>query len=479
MGKRVDPMRPADPAMVRRAQRKRQKFETSNPGRMETISSQQFSEGKTFEEAGISPALAYRLKGYHENDPARNTWGQMELPGMTSRRTGIETGLISPHNDAALPDLAPIPPRWEEMHPHEQRAVLNRAREYGVTPESLHRALAAQVDQGHARAAAHGMTPYAAYFYSGDDPSRTGGDQPRDVLEASAKENGVPFSTQVLANAKTSPKTKFQARNRKTGEIQYPNNEAANIAVSSAQAGIPHKEVKRPKNLQALGTNIQQATYLVSHHLAGKPMDELRNPPSKSTPAGSDPFGPKTGPYANSFIDPHGSSQFFVSDVHSGGAGMAPHLSHESHFVTLPPGQRHLLRPTGEMDKNDKPKHVVETVTPEHPSWDQASPFALTKGGNRVLPATERETYLDIPGIHSLHDYVARRVMHERGLHSLSGMQGTQWGEEQVSRGEVNRGARKVTLVSLNDAYPKPEAATSEAHAETREMYSQPRLFEM
>lgn len=392
---------------------------------MSTISDVQFAPGKTMGEAGISPRAAYSLMGLHHQEPASpHPFGQQELPGMTSRRTGIEAGLISKHNATALPDLAPAPKRWEEMAPEEQHHTLAMARQYGVTPESMHHSFGAQLDQGHLRAHAQGMTPYASHFYSGGDPSREtheGDMQPRDRLVASAKENKVPFSTQVLANAKTSPKAKFRQVSA-AGEVRYPNDEAANVAIQGVQAGLSPEHIHKPANLQVTTGNIRLAAHGVQQHLAGVPLDEVRNPPSKAKPQGSDPFGPKTGPYANSFIDPHGSSQFFVSDVHSGGAGMAPHIPHESPFKR-----------------------------------DESGDFVMSKGGKPRRDPSEREKYLAIPGIHALHDHVARRVMQERGLHSLSGVQATQWGEEQVSRGEVDRGARKVTLVTQEDAYKKPQ----------------------
>jgi hypothetical protein len=434
MARRNTPTGRVAGAAAGQATRRRKAFEAGDPARMSTISDVQFSESRTMGEAGISPHTAYSLMDLHRQEPTSpHPLGQQELPGMTSRRTGIESGLISRHNATALPDLAPAPQRWEEMHPHEQQHTLAMARQYGVTPESMHRSFSAQLDQGHLRAREHGMTPYASHFYSGDDPSRpsTPTDmQPREVLKQSATANEVPFSTQVLGNAKTSPKTKFRQVSA-AGEVRYPNDEAATVAIQSAKAGIPHEQVTKPPGLQALEGNVKRASYMTSAHLAGTPMDEIRNPPSKTSPQGGEAFGPKTGPYANSFIDPHGSSQFFVSDVHSGGAGMAPHIPHEAPFKR-----------------------------------DESGEIALTAANRPKRGKSQREDYLGIPGIHALHDHVARQVMHERGLHSLSGAQATQWGEEQVSRGEIDRGARQVTLVSMEDAYKKPHTEVGQVHGQ-------------
>lgn len=425
--RKMPPRSRAEGSRAAAATRRRQSWEAANPDRMQTISEQQFGKsGMTNREAGVSPRLAYRLAGYHEDEvQSPHPHGQMELPGMTSVKTARESGLLGKENTPAhqsrtLPDLAPTPPRWEDMPKEAQEGVLRKAAQFGVSMDSLHHSFSAQLDQGHARAAAHGMTPYASHFYSGDDPSRpsTPEDmQPRDVLKGSAKTNDVDFSTQVLANAITSPKAKFRATVR--GTTTYPNNEAANVAIQGIQAGQTPKQVKKPPGLVVMQGNITRAAHAVSQRELGASMEDIRNPGGKQGPGGP-PFGAKTGPYANSFMDPHGSSQFFVSDVHSGGAGMAPHIPHEAPFKR-----------------------------------DEAGDFQRTASGKPKRDQSEREKYLGIKGIHSLHDYVARNVLHERGLSSLSGAQATQWGEEQVSRGETFRGARKVTLVSTEDAYRK------------------------
>jgi hypothetical protein len=91
--------------------------------------------------------------------------------------------------------------------------------------------------------------------------------------------------------------------------------------------------------------------------------------------------GEKVSAYHNSWVDPHGSSQFWVSDTHSGGGAFAPHLE-------------------------DK------------------------KGSG------SQQAYMGIKGIHAFHDHVARNVMQERGLNSLTNMQSAQWSEEKRRRGD-------------------------------------------
>lgn len=455
--KKPKPLLPAEQLLQRgnaeiEAHVVRRRFEQQHADRFQGIGDQPVGResGRTVSQAGISPKTAYRLMGLHDQEPPTpHPHGQMELPGMTSRRTGIESGLIPrglgrdrrtgmPMH--ALPDLAPAPTKWEHMSEDEQNATLAGARAHGVTPESMGQAFGAQLDQGHLRGLRHGMTPYASHFYSGHDPSRQDASeemtprgeptemQPRARLLRSAEHNEVPFSTQVLANAKTSPKAKF--RQVMKGEVRYPNDEGANVAIQGVKAGQSNEQIEKPHDLNVTNTNIRYAAHGARQHLAGTPLDEVRNPPSKTEPEGSAPFGPKTGPYANSFIDPHGSSQFFVSDVHSGGAGMAPHIPHEAPFKR-----------------------------------DESGDFLLSKTGKKKRDSSQREDYLAVPGIHALADHVARQEMAKRGLQSLSGVQATQWGEEQVSRAEVDRGARKVTLVSEKDAYRK-EPMREEVHGQ-------------
>lgn len=420
----------ATPAQVGQATRKRKKFETANPERMAAISDQQFGDpktgtGRTARQVGLSPATLYRAHGIEETTSLHSA-GQQELPGMASVKAARETGLLggenSPqHQSRTLPDLAPAPPRWEDMGPKQQGNTLKRAREFGVTPQSMHASLGAQVDQAHLRAQGQGATPYAAHFYAGGDPSRPSTPdamQPRDVLLQSAKTNNVDFSTQAVTNGITSPKSKFSMRSSKTGRTVYPNDQAASFAIHAVQQGVPPAQVDPSGHgIIALHSNVKRAAGAVMQRLQGRSMEDLRNP------GGSSPFGPKTGPYTNSWTDPHGSSQFFVSDVHSGGGGMAPHLSHESPYMR-----------------------------------DESGGFKLSAKGKMKRAPSEREKYLDIPGIHALHDHVARSVMHERGLQSLSGMQATQWGEEQAGRGTgTTTSARKQTLVE--QPYPERRPA--------------------
>lgn len=432
----------------------REKYEANNPERGTSLQDRQFSSHgitQSPRDVGMSHIEAYRAYGLHDLHTTPHVPGQTELPGMRSvmdaRQHGVLSTTATPaHQSRTLPDLAPASPRWEDMHPQERKNVVRKAASFGVTPESMHQNLGAQVDQAYMRGGEHGMTPYASHFYSGKDPSRPDATepslrgpagvpgrridhpdmQPRERLMASAQEMGVDFGTQVMANAMTSPKAKFRHRTASTGRVSYPNDEAATEAVAHTLAGGTPDNYVKPRNLPVMTGNIKRAAHATNQRLnEGRAMEEVSNPPNK-TGKSSAPFGPKTGPYNNSFMDPHGSSQFFVSDVHSGGGGMAPHIPHSSAF------------------KRDEEGVKVQTAG----------------GRDAKVGNTPREQYLAIPGIHSLHDYTARNVARERGLGSVAAMQGAQWGEEQLARGESGGGgvARKQTLVTTADAYARPAA---------------------
>lgn len=278
-------------------------------------------------------------------------------------------------------------------------------------------AFGAQLDQAHTRAGQHGAEPHAMRFYSGStepDPE-TGHHTPRSRLVTSARNNKVSMSAQVMGNAITSPKSTFE-RTLKTGERVYPNDEMANSAIANMRAGRHYTEA-RASATGGMHGNVRRAQFAVEQHLRGVPNAEIRNP------GGSAVFGPKTGPYHNAWVDPHGSSQFLVSDVHTGGGGFAPHLSHEA------------------------PQRLDAEGTP------MVKTQRLKSGATRevkVYGTSPREKYLGIKGIHAFHDHIARSELAKRGLQSLSGAQAAQWGEERIRRG----------LTSETEAFPGSHQAS-------------------
>lgn len=327
---------------------------------------------------GEKLADAYQRRGF--GDDAIHPAGQQELPGMKH------------------PDAIPQP-KWEDMKPHEQSRVLKKASEYGATPATMGKAFGTQVDQAYHRADQHGAEPHAMRFYSKSEPDERGEHTPRSRLIASTKENNVTMSTQVAANAITSPRQVFQREAKsgpQAGKVTYPNDMNATAAINNAQAGKHYTEARAAPGAGGMHGNSQRASYAAEQSMRGVPAKDLVNP------SGSKVFGPKTGAYHTAWVDPHGSQGHLTSDIHTGGGGMVPHLSIKN-----------------------------------------------------------RENYLNIPGIHALHDHVARGVMAERGLNSVHGTQAVQWGEERINRG----------LEKEHDAF-KP--AKAEGH---REMHGQSSLF--
>jgi hypothetical protein len=382
----------------RRAVSRRKSFEANNPER--------FKQVQTL--GSESKSDAYSRLGYHDMQHASNHVDQPELPGLGSLHEAREAGVMSPKGhplsqSRTLPDHAPAPDRWEHLSPAQQNETARKAKAYGVTMDSATQHFGAQLDQAHERAASHGQTPYASHFYSGDDKSRPDGTadnrQPREVINQSAKKNGVPFSSQAVANGITSPQQKFvvsPVSGPNKGTTYYPNDEMANRAVEASNAG---KSEPDRGTVKGIHTNAALATNAVNQQKSGRMTSELRNP------GGSSPFKEKTGPYTNNILDPHGShggKTRFVSDVHSGGGGMAPHL---------------------------------DSVAPYHRNEDGS--IKHNSAGNPTRSPSERDNYLEIPGIKSFHDKAARNAMAERGLHNVGAAQGAQWGEQQVSHGMV------------------------------------------
>lgn len=367
-------MRPPKPltkdesATVRSAKRGRAAYERANPERYQDI------EHVT----GMKPGMAYAELGFHDSGVGPKHYDE-QLPGMSD------------------PQAAPRPQRWHEMT-DEQRAHVTRGLAlHGTSLDQMTKDYGAQLDQGFMRAHKLGTDePYAQRFYS------TG--EERQRLDQSAKDLGVPQTHHAAMNAITSPNTKFKTKNGR-----YPNDEAAVAATTWAREGHEEPLTSASWKASAPGreglvsrpANMQKAVH-VQHQLdAGVPLADTTGP------TGIPVFGessPKTGPYANSWSDSH--PQFFVSDVHSGGGGMLPHLG------------------------TDKDIRVnAEGGTSYAPS------------GNPQRDKSEREKGIErVPYFHSAADEAARRATTQRGLGSLRESQAVQWGEEQIQRSSVAKG---------------------------------------
>ena len=269
------------------------------------------------------------------------------------------------------PHMVNSPPQWEDMHPKQQKRVLAAAADYGVTPESMKRSYTAQLQRGLVR------DPDHASFYSERGHNAEGQDLPRERLIRSSQETGTPFHVTAATNAITSPQMAF-VQTKKSGEVSYPNAETAEAAVKYAKAGMTGEQYvegfKGKYPHQGYPSNLGRAIDVTKKVMGiGQEKMSLREAwnPGGRAGAGS---GDKVRAYHNAWVDPQSpEGNFFVSDTHSGGAGMAPHLA-----------------------------------------------------------GTPHETqYLSIAGIHSLHDKVAREVNEEHGLSSVSRSQSLQWNQEK------------------------------------------------
>jgi hypothetical protein len=328
--------------------------------------------------------------------------------GMLYELTGRPSTRIGPgKDDVQLPGMtdpsaAPRPPKWEELSQDTRRHTERALAAHGTSMETMQADLGSQHDQAHIRAMKHGADlPHGTDFYSSGEP--------RQVIDRSAKELGIPQPVHAALNAITSPNVKF-----KQGD-KYPNNEAAVHVVNEVNAGVsPHKITN--DGHQGYATNMRKAGMGYHQYLNGKPMEDWRGPSSISRPEGKGMMGPKTGPYANSWSDTH--PQFFVSDVHSGGGGALPHLRSDKPIMKDAEGNDRINASTDKpmRDKSEREKAIAK-----------------------------------IPYFHSAVDHAARGAMQERGLTSLRDFQATQWGEERIQRG-AQHGASEA------DVYKKKTA---------------------
>jgi hypothetical protein len=163
---------------------------------------------------------------------------------------------------------------------------------------------------------------------------------------------------------------------------------------------------------------------------------------------GSSQWGPKTGPFANSFDSHH--PDFLVGDMHTLGGGMLPHhetakpirmtddgkKSRHSDFKTDPRSDAQLQREEGrgafQPDKSRREKAIEKIGT--------TAPGVEWSKGKKMTA-------------HSAADFAARQAVMQRGLGtSVRRPQASQWGEEQIQRKAVSP---KLDVPSHEDAYPR------------------------
>ena len=298
------------------------------------------------------------------------------------------------------PNLMENPRHWEDHSQKERDRITRAAAKHGVTYESAYKAYSSQLDRAMVRENGRHRS-----FYSEEGVTDTGSLSPRSRLLESAKNNDVPFSVQTSANAITSPQNRFVQT--VGGKTRYPNDEAANDAIRRAKAGEtgdqylyhpdyyvpPEDKVKNPR----------------TGKLKRRP-DDLRRYPQQGYPANAAlaidvtrqvlsgvPLGEawkptdadKVKPFHNAWTAPHSpEGNYHVSDTHSGAAGFAPHIADN-----------------GKAEKQ----------------------------------------YMGIKGIHSFHDYVARQVLADRGLVSVSRAQSAQWNQEKLEHGGTSSDVSDLT----------------------------------
>lgn len=389
------PILPAEQGQRRKAATKRKKWEATESGQARTHNVEK--------EFGMPAGQVYHAKGWGTPTPGGHAHNQDPIPGLERE------------------DAAPKQTRWEDLHPDEQKRTHRALAQYGTSIEQMHHDFGAQVDQSFLRADRHDTHPFAQHFYTEGEPAQ--------VIKRSAEQLGVPLGVHVAMNAFTSPQTKFKQGNR------YPNDETAQSVVRQVQGGTPAKEVTTgprmddpTKKNQGFDTNARKAADVLEQHFHGVPVSEWKSRISSSRGGAGvvdvpenkqqSPFGPKTGPYHNAWLP--GAQDFFVSDVHSGGGGMLPHLGSEKAVATHP-----------------------ETGEVLHDS----------KGMAKRTKSEREEAMLRIPNFHAAADHVARNVMRQRGLTSTRQTQAAQWGEEQLQRTEA---APRLAMATEEKEYAAP-----------------------
>jgi hypothetical protein len=340
----------------------------------------------------LSPRQAYEHYGFGEH-PVGPTMHDVQIPGLED------------------PHALPRPKRWEEHTPREREDIAKRVKaKSGATPESMERAFGSQLDQGYLRARQAGANePHSQNFY-------THGEAAERLRTTSRREN-VPLGLVAAVNADTSPNMKFKYQ-YKSGQVRYPNAEQAEHIINQVGAGKrPSSVTKKGLSGHALSgfdTNFKKAVkraHQVIRH--GKSVSETY----LGTGTGSG-FGPKTAAYHNAWLT--GTPQFFVSDVHSGGGGMLPHLN---------AGKPLLLDEKGNVRKRSS--------------------------GKEARDKSEREKAIETSGFHAMSDYASRQAMEKRGLSRIPQAQATQWGEEQIRRHETATDPRvRAAFPSHEQAYP-------------------------
>lgn len=407
---------PESTAAIRQGRAQRRAWEASPVGQARTRSFENDGSGWT-------PAQRYHIAHTPAVPTAEQRADAGRAPGTSeSHPTPIKPGMY----DRQLPGMAdphqaPRPAKWEELSRDQQSHTRRALGVFGTDIDTMTHDIGAQLDQAHQRAWSEGRTsPWSQHFYESGEP--------RQVIDASARELGVHPALHALSNAITSPNTKFSIK-RASGETSYPNNEAAVHATRWIQQGGHPDEITNElsttgtgdKRAQGYVTNLRKAATVLHEHLVkGTPIGDIQTGVANAQGHRQTVFekAPKTGPYMNAWSDSH--PQFTVADVHTGGGGGFPHLGYEKPLRT------------------DSEGNVRPSAT-----------------GKEVREKSGREMALDrTPFAHAAVDYAMRTAMDRRNMGDIRGMQAAQWGEEQLQRGEAGlRGAPRH-----GDVYPATPA---------------------
>ena len=351
-------------------------------------------------ELGLTPQKRLKLThqqayehygfGEHQIGPSMH---DVQLPGM------------------ADPDALPRPKRWEEHTEAQQEDIKKRVKaRSGATPESMERSFGSQLDQGYLRARSAGAKePYAQDFYTHGEPAQQ--------MRKTRERQGVSLGLVAATNADTSPQMHFSYES-KEGKTTYPNAQQAEHAISEVRKGKAPGKINKSGLVgmarSGFDTNFAKAVRRAHQVIrGGKSVSQT----FMGTGSGSG-FGPKTAAYHNSWLTGH--PQFLVSDVHTGGGGMVPHLGSE----------KPLMR-------------------------DEAGNVKLRSGGKEARDKSEREKAIESAGFHAMADYSARQAMSKRGLGRVEQAQATQWGEEKIRRHETASDPKVASgFPSQSQAYP-------------------------
>lgn len=442
-------------AAIGKATKQRRSWEASPQGRARTMDIQDLATAHhnmdlsdrgmpTIGRTALSRAQLYHAMGVTNEG---HGYGDQQLPGFEN-----------PHS-------APEPPRFEELPAAKQAAVHQNLRQHGTSVGQMKEDFGAQLDQavyrahlaGHHDSATGEPTPFTAHFY-GEHPETA--PEPLDRPKAMMRESRQHLASQGIhvdpsvhtaAIGHVSPNVKFTQGER--GNRKSPNIEAAEAVFQQHDAGLSSYEVGSGKNRQGVTNqsrpaNARRAVRMMEHVDSGQPLATARNAPSVSNPEGSSQWGPKTGPFANSFDA--SKPDFLVSDVHTGGGGMFPHLGTKKGIRTDKEGNPSRVKSFRGDPRSD------EELLQSHRPRDVFYP-----GKSEREKAVERSGSGAGAPFHSVADYAARQAIAERGLgSSVRRPQAAQWGEEQVQRKAANP---KLDVPSHAEAYPSQRQPVSES----------------